>query len=146
MKWMLRLLHRRCFGYARDSHTRRRAVAAVLLFFLSFQASRFYLAMQLDFEECLHSELTHSHTLSDDHHHHPAQPEAGSHGQSSGPVFDHCKDPFAGMGLTPLPVLAPLVLLSFLPAEITALGFSLEDTSRPQEYWSTLFHPPRQLR
>ncbi|MBI4463758.1 MAG: hypothetical protein HY647_03540 [Acidobacteria bacterium] len=67
----------------------------------SFQLSRFYLLVELDNFICL--EANHTHTAgSPAHNHHHDDAAAAPHSHDEDFKFQHCKDTFGGIALTPV--------------------------------------------
>lgn len=91
---------------------RHRAIGLVVVSLFSFQLSRFYLVIELDKFICLEATHTHGIGLGASTHHHDH--EAGlSNPEEKGFFFQHCKDTFGGIALTPVQPLDVPVIASY---------------------------------
>ncbi len=122
-----------------------RAIALAVSVLFCFQLSRFYLVIQLDRFVCF--DLSHNHEpgVPAAPHDHPDGEEAVPHSHDEGDHFQHCKDAFDGIGLTPVQPLGVPVAVSTQRPE-TAWVASLPVNPRPVETnLSPPFPPPRYL-
>ena len=116
---------------------------AVLVFF-SIPIGRFYLRAPLNPVECL--EAGHSHSASSPHDHesdmHFHSPADGS---KSGFFFQHCKDTYDGLALSPAqPLGVPVTISLARPVTFEVVAIA-EQWRRPDSFAFPPFHPPRHL-
>ncbi len=134
----------------------QRAIALVVVVLFSFQISRFYLTDELNPLECLdhnHShEATsahshdatsaHSHQHQQQHHH---ESESVPESEDNGHYFQHCKDLFADMALTPSQLLGISVTIVQPPLAQVSVTSLPEDIRPAGNFLLPPFHPPRHL-
>ena len=119
----------------------QRTICLGTLVLFGFSISRFYVAVAV---ECLEHPQTHEANASSDHSHaHLGQPR--SQENDSGFYFQHCKDSYDGVGLSPVqPLGVPIPVFSVPPAAtqttLEPQGFRL-----PESFPLPFFHPPRHL-
>ena len=109
-----RLLQPRRYRKAIVSLFSRRAVGSCVLLLFCFQFSRYYLLIELDQFLCLeanHLRAAGAVKNHDHHHEHDAEAVPHSH-DDSGYAFQHCKDTFQGIALTPVQPLGLAALTS----------------------------------
>lgn len=139
MPW---LRHRSFFKAPSKRSVPNRLLALAVVVLFVFQLSRFYVTISLDPSVCF--ELNHQHALpSDAHHHH--QEHAGEilPAQDGGFFFQHCKDTYDGMNLTPAqPFGLPSVAAYEEPAT-TEVATMQEPISPVETFLSPPFQPPR---
>ena len=126
----------------------RPAVALGILAFFCFPISRFYLSAQLDPEQCW--EIGHSHAASSqlhdhsehDHHSHAESLPADQDGEY---FFQHCKDTYEGIALSPAQPLAVPVTASIEPPRTSWQSPERSRCPTPTNLPFLPFHPPRHL-
>ena len=139
MSW---LRQRRFFKAPSKRSVPNRLLAFAVVVFFVFQLSRFYLIITLDPSVCF--ERNHQHASSSDVHSHH-QEHAGEilPTQDGGFFFQHCKDTYDGMNLTPAqPFGLPSVAAYEEPAT-TWVAPMQEPISPVETFLSPPFQPPR---
>lgn len=121
----------------------KRTVAACVLVFFCLQFSRFYLIIQLDGFICLEpNHLRTTDSLSAHDHPHDGE-EALAHSPDDGYSFQHCKDTFDGIALTPVQPLG-LSVAAPVPQPETAWASRMpENQPAIDNVLSPPFQPPR---
>lgn len=125
-----------------SSQPHRVLYVAVLAFFC-FPITRFYLSAQLTSEHCL--ELEHSHARSSAVHTHHSHSELLPPARGDGFFFQHCKDTYNGIALSPVQPLGVPVLVSFEPPQILLRAIERTPAQLPESLPPFFFHPPRHL-
>ncbi len=166
--WVFVMPQRSLMRVVSPGHAAHRAVALVVVILFSFQLSRFYLTAELNPLECLehdHSHDTtsaHSHDATSAHlqahsheaaseHSHPHQQQRHHESESmpesedNGHYFQHCKDTFAAMGLTPVQPLGMAVAVVRQPQTQVSVAALTEDIRPTENFLLPPFHPPRHL-
>ena len=120
----------------------KRAVAVAALAFFCFPLSRFFLAVELKSIHCL--DRDHPHAAASDSEHDHSQPLPSlSKSHDSGYFFQHCKDAYDGMGLTPVQPLRVSLTASYEQPEASLEPLASELQRLPEAYPPLPFHPPR---
>ena len=120
----------------------KRAVAVAALAFFCFPHSRFFLAVELKSIRCLDTDHPHTAASESEHgHSHTLQSFSKSH--DSGYFFQHCKDAYDGMGLTPVQPLRVSLTASYEQPEASLSPLAWELHRPPEAYPPLPFHPPR---
>ena len=119
-----------------------RVVAACVAVLFCFQFSRFYLVIPLDQFLCLEANHTHGVASQSGHDHHlSSESLPHSHGsKDTGYYFQHCKDSFEGMALTPVQPLGMPPAASIQEPEITVAFQQPEG----RQFFENLLPPPSQ--
>ena len=116
------------------------ALATVAVFCL--QLSRFYLLIELDRFICL--EANHTHEVGSVRHDHPhAEDGLLPHDHDDGFFFQHCKDSFGEIALTPVQPLGVPVTVSHPQPEPAWTDFLKESRSPLENFLPPPFQPPR---
>ncbi|OFV99405.1 MAG: hypothetical protein A3F68_04465 [Acidobacteria bacterium RIFCSPLOWO2_12_FULL_54_10] len=132
-----------------------RSKAVLIAAFFCFQFSRFYLIVPLNGFECFEPNFLRGVAAMDDHSHHHEAAAGHAHAQLAsqdqpqsqqpGFAFEHCKDTYNGIALTPVQSLG-------MPVDFTPQFRLLEIVSvislfqHPAESFSiTPYPPPKQL-
>ncbi len=118
----------------------QRTIALVVVVLFSFQISRFYLTEELNPLECL--DHNHSHQHQQQHHH---ESESVPESEDNGHYFQHCKDLFADMALTPSQLLGISVTVIQPPLAQVSVTSLPEDIRPAENFLLPPFHPPRHL-
>ena len=132
----------------------QRTIALVVMVLFSFQISRFYLTDELNPLECLvpnHShEATSAHSRGSTSAHsrqhqqqHHQESESVPESEDSGHYFQHCKNLFADLALTPSQFLRISVTVVHLPLAQVSVTSLPEDIRPAENFLLPPFHPPR---
>lgn len=124
---------------------RRTALVALLFFVLQF--TRFYLVVQLDETICAHrvAELNQAAASTTAHHHSHEAEQLVPHEHDNGFYFQHCKETFEGISLTPVQPLGAPMAVSLQRLEWSWQPLVKENFPAPERYLPSPFHPPRKL-
>jgi hypothetical protein len=124
-----------------------RALSAAVVLLLTFQMSRFFLVISLENFVCYPLNHSEDISLAGHHHHdHDGEAEALPHGDDGGNYFQHCKDTFDGIGLTPVQPLGLSVPVSDQPPELIGAHLLPESRGPLETDLPPPFQPPRNLR
>ena len=124
----------------------RKVITVTVAAFFFFHLSRFYLAAPLDVFECFEPNFRHQGVSAlENHGHHHDEVGIASPSDDAGYAFQHCKDTYDGIGLTPVQPLGLPVAVSQESLEL-ALTVALREPSQPLEnFLPPPFQPPRNL-
>ena len=123
-----------------------RVIAACVVALFCFQFARFYLVIPLDQFLCLEANHTHTGAASHSHDHHHDSEEALPHSHNdndTGYYFQHCKDTFEGMALTPVQPLGMPAAVSVRQPEIVVAIHQPEERQFFESFLAPPFQPPR---
>ena len=128
----------------------RRSLTLAMVVLFSFQLSRFYLIAHLDPLICSEPNHQHSSSLAATHEHPTAvhkhsHEDAGSlpHSHDEGFFFQHCKDSYDGIGLTPAqPLGLPVTASPGLPETVWTMILP-DILPRAERFLPPPFQPPR---
>ena len=126
-------------------HARRSLTLAMVVLF-SFQLSRFYLIAHLDPSICSEPNHQHSSSLAETRAHSHEDAGALPHSHDDGFFFQHCKDSYDGIGLTPAqPLGLPVTVSPGLPETVWAMILP-DILPRAERFLPPPFQPPRTSR
>lgn len=120
----------------------RRLLTAVVLVVFGLQFARFYLGTPAGRHLCPEQSLGDVADMHAGHNHHAVQ-EIPPQNPEGGPYFQHCKEYFHGLGLTPVQPLAEPVVLSYARTQAVSIVLLPTLLPFPQSDLATPFHPPR---
>ena len=123
----------------------RRSLTLAMVVLFSFQLSRFYLIAHLDPLIC--SEPNHQHSsLAETHGHSHEDAGVLPHSHDDGFFFQHCKDSYDGIGLTPAqPLGLPVTASPGLPETVWTMILP-DILPRAERFLPPPFQPPRTSR
>ena len=123
----------------------RLVVCLIALAFFCLPTGRFYLSTQLDPEACL--ELGHitAFPLADHQHHSHSHLLPSQSEKDAGYFFQHCKDTYEGILLSPAQPFGIPVPVFLEPPQSFRTGQPWLRTQLPDNFPSLPFHPPRHL-
>lgn len=124
-----------------NSRSKQALILATVVFFC-LPLGRFYLLLESDPIQCLEQEHSHVALASGGHHHGPTLTHSPAE-KDSGFFFQHCKDTYDGMGLTPAQPLGVPVSFPYHFRGPSSTIRLLERYRLPEGYAPILFHPPR---
>lgn len=123
-----------------------RLTAVVVAVAFAFQLTRFFLVVPLDSFVCYEPKHSQESSLPGHHHHDNDEEHAGApHQHDNGTYFQHCKDTFAGIGLTPVQPLAMPLAVSPAPAELSLPQLLPPSARAAERSLPPPFQPPRNL-
>ena len=123
----------------------KRMLALTVMALFSLQLSRFFFIIQLDPVLCYDANHSHEADSPDGHEHHHEGEQALDHTQDDGFFFQHCKDTFDGIGLTPVQPLGVPVAVAYLPPTAVATDGASENPQPLDQFLPPPFQPPRSL-
>lgn len=124
----------------------RRSLTLAMVVLFSFQLSRFYLIVYLDPSICWEPNHQHSSSLAETRDHSHEDAGALPHSHDDGFFFQHCKDSYDGIGLTPAqPLGLPVTVSQGLPETVWATILP-DIIPRAERFLPPPFQPPRTSR
>ena len=123
----------------------QRFLCLVALAFFCFPIGRFYLSTQLDPEACLELGHIHAYPLADHQHHLHSHLLPSQSEKDPGFFFQHCKDTYDGIALSPGQPLGVPLQVSLEPPQSLWRAQQRLRVQLPENLPSLTFHPPKHL-
>ena len=142
---MCSLPHPGCLRKCFTNLPRNRLIALAVVTLFTLQLSRFYFTIQLDQFICYDANHTHQTGSPNAHGHQHEGEEALPHSHDDGFFFQHCKDTFDGIGLTPVQPLGVPLAVSCQPPMAVGTIAAREKPQLLEHFLPPPFQPPRSL-